>query len=67
MSGKLYYVCDRCGVIYNAQVAVAEGDAWECDSCGSNAAWEFTNGNSARAHAAHIQLGLQSGIFTRRP
>jgi hypothetical protein len=59
----VYYVCDRCGdIVTVTEAAIPEGDSWRCDSCGSTAAWEFTNADHARDHAAAIVLRKRQAI-----
>lgn len=62
----MFYVCDRCGHI-EVRDAVPEGGEWTCDTCGSNAAWEFPPERRANAetHAAHIARGIGKGSIFR--
>jgi len=60
------YICDACGALVTiTNTPIPEGEAWQCD-CGCSALWEFTNADKALAHAAHIRLGLASGLFGKR-
>lgn len=64
MPETFFYVCDHCGDFVTITGApILEGDAWECASCGSSAAWEFTDPQAAREHSEHIRKGVTSGLF----
>lgn len=68
MPERWYYVCDSCGTMYvqDAQVPEHPDSDWECDDCGSNAAWEFTDRRNAEGHSEHIKRLVSSGLVRRR-
>jgi rRNA maturation endonuclease Nob1 len=63
-----YYICDGCGnVVTITEAPIPEGQAWQCDECGSEALWEFTDKTNAINHSEHIRRIVQSGLFRRLP
>jgi hypothetical protein len=64
MADLHYYVCDNCGCLVTVTDGpIPEGEQWNCDECGSERAWEFTDKQAAYDHGAHIQRGTASGVF----
>lgn len=66
MAKHWYYVCDSCGNLVTITAApIPEGIDWTCDTCGSNAQWEFTDKEAALRHSLRIQDVNRSRLFRR--